>query len=107
MTVDGERLPKALYDLRTRPHLHEAVVLSTCNRTEIYAVAERYHGAIDDIRSFLTDLSGLNIEHFSDHVYAYHDDFAVAHLFTVASRLDSAALGASEIHGQVRTALEE
>lgn len=106
MTVDDARLPKALYDLRTRPNLSEAVVLSTCNRTEIYAVAERYHGAIDDIRSFLTDLSGLNIEDFSDHVYAYHDDFAVSHLFKVASGLDSAVLGESEILGQVRTAVE-
>ncbi len=106
MTVSGARLPKALYDLRTRPNLSEAVVLSTCNRTEIYAVAERYHGAIDDVRTFLTDLSGLNIEDFSDHVYAYHDDFAVAHLFKVASGLDSAVLGESEILGQVRSAFE-
>ena len=106
MTVNDARLPKALHDLRTRPNLSEAVVLSTCNRTEIYAVAERYHGAIDDIRSFLTDVSGLNVEDFSDHIYAYHDDFAVSHLFKVASGLDSAVLGESEILGQVRTAFE-
>jgi glutamyl-tRNA reductase len=106
MTVNDARLPKALHDLCTRPNLSEAVVLSTCNRTEIYAVAERYHGAIDDIRSFLTDLSGLNVETFSDHIYAYHDDFAVSHLFKVASGLDSAVLGESEILGQVRTAVE-
>jgi glutamyl-tRNA reductase len=106
MTVNDARLPKALYDLRTRANLNEAVVLSTCNRTEIYAMAERYHGAIDDVRTFLTDLSGLNIDTFSDHVYAYHDDFAVAHLFRVASGLDSAVLGESEILGQVRTAHE-
>jgi glutamyl-tRNA reductase len=106
MAVNDARLPKALYDLRTRPNLSEAVVLSTCNRTEIYAVAERYHGAIDDIRSFLTDVSGLNVEDFSDHIYAYHDDFAVSHLFKVASGLDSAVVGETEILGQVRTAFE-
>ena len=106
MTVDGDRLPKALYDLRARPHLSEAVVLSTCNRTEIYAVAERYHGAIDDVRSFLVDLSGLNVDAFVDHLYAYHDDVAVAHLFKVAAGLDSAVLGETEILGQVRSALE-
>jgi glutamyl-tRNA reductase len=104
MTVDGERLPKALYDLRTRPHLREAVVLSTCNRTEIYAIAERYHGAIDDVRSFLTDLSGLNLDDFSDHLYAYHDEMAVGHLFKVAAGLDSAVVGETEILGQVREA---
>lgn len=106
MAVDDARLPKALYDLRTRPHLAEAVVLSTCNRTEIYAVAEKYHGAIDDVRSFLTDISGLNLDDFSDHLYAYHDEVAVAHLFKVASGLDSAVLGESEILGQVRDAWE-
>lgn len=106
MTVDGRHLPKALHDLRARPHLNESVVLSTCNRTEIYAVAERYHGAIDDVRSFLTDISGLPIDTFSDHVYAYHDDMAVAHLFKVAAGLDSAVVGESEILGQVRSALE-
>jgi glutamyl-tRNA reductase len=106
MTVNEARLPKALHDLRTRSNLHEAVVLSTCNRTEIYAVTERYHGAVDDIRSFLTDLSGLNIAAFSDHVYDYHDDFAVSHLFKVASGLDSAVVGESEILGQVRSAFE-
>jgi glutamyl-tRNA reductase len=59
MTVNDARLPKALYDLRTRPNLSEAVVLSTCNRTEIYAVAEKYHGAIDDIRTFGAQRRGL------------------------------------------------
>ena len=49
MTVPAERLPKALHDLVSREHLTEAVVLSTCNRTEVYAVAERYHGAMGDV----------------------------------------------------------
>ncbi|CAA9231815.1 MAG: Glutamyl-tRNA reductase [uncultured Acidimicrobiales bacterium] len=106
MTVDDARMPKALHDLCTRPNLNEAVVLSTCNRTEIYTVAERYHGAIDDVRTFLTDLSGLNLDAFSDHLYAYHDETAVAHLFKVVSGLDSAVVGETEILGQVRGAWE-
>lgn len=106
MTVDDARLPKALHDLATRPHLGEAVVLSTCNRTEVYAVAERYHGALDDIRTFLCALSGLNVDAFNDHLYAYHDAAAAAHLFKVVSGLDSAVLGESEILGQVRAAAE-
>jgi glutamyl-tRNA reductase len=107
MTVSDARLPKALHDLVTRGHLSEAVVLSTCNRTEIYAVAERYHGAMDDVRSFLAELSDLPIDAFADHVYAYHDETAVAHLFKVASGLDSAVLGEGEILGQVRDAWEK
>ena len=50
MTVGDGQLPKALHDLTTRPNLSEALVLSTCNRTEVYAVAERFHGAYSDIR---------------------------------------------------------
>ena len=104
MTVDRSRLPKALHDLCSRPHLTEAVVLSTCNRTEIYTAAERYHGAIDDVRRFLSELSDLGYDAFSDHLYAYHDESAVAHLLRVAAGLDSAVLGEGEILGQVRQA---
>ncbi len=106
MTVSEARLPKALHDLRSRPHLSEAVLLSTCNRTEVYAVAERYHGALADVRNFLAELSFAAPEDFSDHLYAYHDISAVSHLFKVASGLDSAVVGESEILGQVRGAWE-
>jgi hypothetical protein len=57
MTVDGARLPKALHDLAAREHLGEVVVLSTCNRTEVYAIAERFHGAYGDVRNFLSELA--------------------------------------------------
>lgn len=106
MTVSEAGLPKALHDLRSRANLSEAVLLSTCNRTEIYAVAERYHGAIGDVRNFLAELSFAAPEAFTDHLYAYHDATAVAHLFKVASGLDSAVVGESEILGQVRAAWE-
>jgi glutamyl-tRNA reductase len=106
MTVPAERLPKALADLVSREHLTEAVVLSTCNRTEIYAIAEKYHGAMLDVRHSISELTDVSPEQFSDHLYAYHDAAAVAHLFAVASGLDSAVLGESEILGQVRQAWE-
>jgi glutamyl-tRNA reductase len=101
MTVDGARLPKALHDLASRANLSEAVVLSTCNRTEVYAVAERFHGGFHDVRDFLAELAFLAPEDFADHLYVRHDEEAVAHLFEVAAGLDSAVLGESEILGQV------
>jgi glutamyl-tRNA reductase len=101
MTVDSVRLPKALHDLAGRSNLSEAVLLSTCNRTEIYAVAERFHGGFQDVRDFLAELAFLAPEDFSDHLYVCHDDEAVSHLFEVAAGLDSAVLGESEILGQV------
>jgi glutamyl-tRNA reductase len=101
MTVDGTRLPKALHDLAGRAHLSEAVVLSTCNRTEVYAVAEKFHGGFQDVRDFLAELAFLAPEDFADHLYVHHDDQAVGHLFEVAAGLDSAVIGETEILGQV------
>lgn len=104
MTITGAQLPKALHDLRSRPNLSETVLLSTCNRTEVYAVAERFHGAYQDIRDVLSDLAFLPPEGFSDHLYTHHGRAAVAHLFSVAGGIDSAVVGESEILGQVREA---
>jgi glutamyl-tRNA reductase len=106
MTVPADRLPKALHDLVSRENVTEAVVLSTCNRTEVYATAERYHGAMGDVRNSLSEMTHVPPEAFADHLYAYHDAAAVAHLFSVAAGLDSAVIGESEILGQVRQAWE-
>ena len=106
MAVADGQLPKALHDLCTREHVSEALVLSTCNRTEVYAVAERFHGAYSDIRGFLADFSFLPPEEFSDHLYVHYDMAAVSHLLAVTAGLDSAVLGESEIQGQVKVAWE-
>ncbi len=106
MTIDDSRLPKALHDVSSREHVSEAVVLSTCNRTEIYVVAEKFHGAYADLRNFLSEMAYLPPEDFSDHLYVQYDDDAVAHLFAVTSGLDSAVVGEAEILGQVRRAWE-
>jgi glutamyl-tRNA reductase len=106
MTVDAARLPKALHDLATRRHLSEAVLLSTCNRTEIYAVAERFHGGFHDVREFFGSLAFLAPEDFADHLYVHHDEAAASHLFEVASGLDSAVIGEHEVLGQVGDAWE-
>lgn len=104
MTVGAASLPKALADLLGRDDITEAVVLSTCMRTEVYAVAERYHGAVQDVRNFFAEHSFRAPEDFADHLYTFHDDAAVTHLFRVASGLDSAVLGEGEVLGQVRGA---
>lgn len=106
MTISEARLPKALADVASREHIREAVILSTCNRTEIYAVAEKFHGAYADLRDFLAETAFLAPEGFSDLLYVQHDEEAVAHLFAVSAGLDSAVLGEAEILGQVRRALE-
>lgn len=104
--VTGEDLPKVIAGLTGRVNIREAVVLSTCNRTEVYAVAERFHGAYADIRDFFCELSGLSPDQLHPHLYSQHDESAVEHLFSVAAGLESAVLGETEILGQVRGAWE-
>jgi glutamyl-tRNA reductase len=106
MAIGEGQHAKALHDLCTREHISEALVLSTCNRTEVYAVAERFHGAYSDIRGFLADFSFLPPEDFSDHLYVHYDTAAVSHLLSVTAGIDSAVLGESEIQGQVKVAWE-
>jgi len=107
MTVNDGRLPKALADLRGRENLGEVVLLSTCMRTEVYATAARFHGAVVDVRNFLAELGFTAPEDFSDHLYSYYEDGASSHLFRVVSGIDSAVVGESEILGQVRGAWEK
>ncbi|HRE01279.1 MAG TPA: glutamyl-tRNA reductase [Ilumatobacteraceae bacterium] len=104
VAVSVESGPKALTGLISRPYVRETVLLSTCNRTEVYVVAERFHGAYADIRDFFCELGGLTPDELHPHLYSQHDHGAITHLFEVAAGLDSAVLGEHEILGQVRGA---
>lgn len=106
MAVQSDRLPKLLHALDSQDDIAEVVMLATCNRTEVYLVAERFHNAYSQVRDFFSDLTFLPPDEFSDHLYVHYDDQAVEHLFEVAAGLDSAVPGEHEILGQVRTAWE-
>jgi glutamyl-tRNA reductase len=104
VTLAPTDVPKAVEGLVRLDNVREVVVLSTCNRTEIYAVAEKFHGAYGDIRDFLCDLGAISPDELHPHLYSQHDEAAVSHLFEVAAGLDSAVIGESEILGQLRQA---
>jgi glutamyl-tRNA reductase len=106
VTLAPDEVAKAVQGLAQFDNVREAVVLSTCNRTEIYAVTEKFHGAYADIRDFLCNLGDISADELHPHLFSQHDDAAVMHLFEVAAGLDSAVVGESEILGQVRTAWE-
>lgn len=106
VTIDDSRLPKALHDVMSRDHVSEAVVLSTCNRSEVYVVAEKFHPAYADLRTFFSELAFVPPEELADHLYVHDGADAASHLFEVAAGLDSAVVGEAEILGQVRTAWE-
>ncbi|HLN06468.1 MAG TPA: glutamyl-tRNA reductase, partial [Acidimicrobiales bacterium] len=102
-------LPKALRELCDSEHVAEAVVLSTCLRTEVYAVVERFHDGVADIETFFRSRSsamGPDSALLSDHLFCWIDDAAISHLFDVAAGIDSPVLGEGEILRQVRSAAE-
>ncbi|MEJ7719463.1 MAG: glutamyl-tRNA reductase [Ilumatobacteraceae bacterium] len=104
VAVPVDDVGKAVATLVGRDTIREVVVLSTCNRTEIYAVAEKFHGAYADLCSWLCEVGDIHPDDLNPHLYTQHDDAAVNHLFSVAAGLESAVLGESEILGQVREA---
>jgi glutamyl-tRNA reductase len=104
LSITESELTKALHQLETYAHVEEAVVLSTCNRIEAYAAVRKFHGGAQDLRNFFAEFCHVAPEDFTDHLYTYHDEGAVRHLFRVASGIDSMVIGESEILGQVRRA---
>jgi glutamyl-tRNA reductase len=106
VTVPPAQVPKALRDLAGREHLAEVALLSTCNRTEVYACCTKFHPGVADASEFLAEQAGMRAADLSDHIYSYYDEAAVAHLFGVAAGVDSVILGEGQILGQVRDALK-
>ncbi|MEC8985503.1 MAG: glutamyl-tRNA reductase, partial [Actinomycetota bacterium] len=104
--IGEEALPKALAGIHGCRNISEALVLSTCNRTEVYVYAEKFHGAYQDVRDFLADTAKVAPEDFNDYLYAHYDDEAVQHLFSVTCGLDSAVVGENEVQHQVKVAWE-
>ena len=105
LALDTPTSTKLVDALLASEHIDEAVVLSTCNRTEIYAAVSRFHGALDDISITLADFAGMTLEDLQDVCAVYFDEGAVAHTFSVASGLDSVVVGESQVLGQVKAAL--
>jgi glutamyl-tRNA reductase len=99
-------LPKVLGALRDQSNFEESILLSTCLRTEVYAVVDRFHEAVTEVQDLLADKSGLSAAEIEAHLTVRFDDDVATHLFEVASGLDSAVLGESEVLGQVRRAWE-
>ncbi|KAA0086909.1 glutamyl-tRNA reductase [Mycolicibacterium sp. P9-64] len=82
----------------------EAMVLSTCNRVEIYAVVEAFHGGLSVIGSVLAEQCGMSLGDLTKYAYVRYAEAAVEHLFAVTSGLDSVVIGEQQVLGQVRRA---
>ncbi len=106
LTLSNDVMAKALAELTSHAFVNEAVVISTCNRTEFYVHAERFHDGFRACRDALSVLSGVDADRFGEYLYVHHASDAVQHLFNVSAGLDSVVLGEHEILGQVRSSWE-
>jgi glutamyl-tRNA reductase len=105
LAVDPDGAAKLVEDVLAYPHVSEAAVVATCNRLEIYAAVDRFHGSVEDISQRLLEPVGESVETLIPNLYVHYDDGAVSHLFRVAAGLDSMAVGEAQILGQARDAL--
>jgi glutamyl-tRNA reductase len=101
----GDELDKLRHDVFHAEHVAGTFIVSTCNRVEIYAEVDKFHGGVSSIGELLARYSGISLADLTPHLYVLYEDRAVQHLLTVACGLDSMVVGESQILGQVRQAL--
>ncbi|BBZ35416.1 glutamyl-tRNA reductase [Mycolicibacterium confluentis] len=104
LSTDEAEQTKIIDRILQSPLVTEAMVLSTCNRVEVYAVVEAFHGGLTAIGQVLSDHSGMAMSDLTKYAYVRYAEAAVEHLFSVASGLDSAVIGEQQVLGQVRRA---
>jgi glutamyl-tRNA reductase len=102
--VARDDIPKLLHEMLHGSHVTEVMMLSTCNRIEVYAVVDAFHGGLADISGVLGRHAGLALPELTEHLYVHYAGSAVQHLFAVAAGLDSMVIGEAQILGQLRAA---
>jgi len=105
VALEGDDVAKLVHDVLDTEHVSEAAVLATCNRIEVYAAVDRFHGSVEAVSALLCERAGEQPDELLPHLYVHYDDGAVSHLFHVTAGLDSLAVGESQILGQAREAL--
>ena len=103
-TVPAGEVGKVLDELMRCDNIVEAAMVTTCNRVEVYAVVQAFHGGLADVVAVLGRHSGLDSSELYEHLYVHYAAAAVEHMFSVAAGLDSMVVGESQILGQVRNA---
>ncbi len=101
LAIPEWRLAEACRQLVEHPGVEEGMILATCNRVELIAHLKNRSG---DLRAFLRDYFQVDLDQFERHLYEYHEQDAIRHVFRVAASLDSMVLGEPQILGQVKEA---
>lgn len=100
----ANRIEEPLRELLSLPDINEAIILSTCNRVEIYAATRDIAGGIARVKRFLAEGRDMPFDQLEPHLYGLHGEEAIRHVFRVASSLDSMVMGEPQILGQVKSA---
>jgi glutamyl-tRNA reductase len=104
VSMTGSETAKTLHELVESDHVSEVVVLATCNRVEVFAEVDRFHGGVTEVSRVLARHAGATVEEISPYVTVYYEDQAIGHLCTVAAGLDSMVVGETQVLGQLRAA---
>jgi glutamyl-tRNA reductase len=103
-SIPANHQNKVLEELHRSESISEVMLLSTCNRIEVYADVARFHPAVVDISTVLADIAGMGVNQLGEHLYVHFDEAAAEHLMRVSAGLDSMVVGESQILGQLRSA---
>jgi glutamyl-tRNA reductase len=104
LSIDESDQAKIVERVLQSPLVTEVMLLSTCNRVEVYAVVDAFHGGLSVVGQVLSEYSGMSMSDLTKYAYVRYSEAAVEHLFAVASGLDSAVIGEQQVLGQVRRA---
>jgi glutamyl-tRNA reductase len=107
VAFSDDRLEEPLKRILSLSSIRENIILSTCNRVEVYANAHSVGEAIRDLKAFLSEFHGIPDQELERFLYVHHGEEAVRHVFRVASSLDSMVVGEPQILGQVKSAFGE
>lgn len=106
LAFQGDKLAEGLIRFRELPGIQEAMILSTCNRVELYANIQDTQQASDSVKAFLSAFHNINRSSLDHSLYIYDDIEAAKHVFRVAASLDSMVIGEPQILGQLKDAFE-
>ena len=101
-----DKMEEALSKIQSLPSLKENIILSTCNRVEVYAATRETEKATHDLKEFLSQYHGIPLKEFEKNLYFHIGEEAVRHIFRVASSLDSMVVGEPQILGQIKDAYD-
>ncbi|MCE5194049.1 MAG: glutamyl-tRNA reductase [Nitrospiraceae bacterium] len=106
LAFNGPKLEEGLLKIKSITGINEAVILSTCNRVEIYTNSKAASNAHETVKNFLSDYQSIEREKLDKSLYAHENSNAIKHIFRVASSLDSMVVGEPQILGQLKDAFD-